>query len=115
GSSRNQIMFDHDHFREFFLGEQLGIYLAEAAKSDLRKMLRADVLPDWALDAAVSVALQKGVSAEVLMKAAIETAQSESPASFARENCGGLCVRLLEHAKQEKFEIEEVTFPGDAF
>lgn len=114
GSARNQVMFDHDHFREFFLGEQLGMYLAEGAKSDLRKMLRVDIVPGWALDTAVSVALRLNASAPGLLRIVIETAQSESPASFVRENSGALCARLLDGIGEAQIVIEDMTFPGDA-
>ena len=114
GSTRNQVTFDHDHFREFFLGEQVGIYLADGARSDLRKMLRADIMPGWALDTAVSVGLRLGTSVEDLLSVVTDTARSESPASFTRENCGALCIRLLERTEQSKLVIDEMTFPADA-
>lgn len=114
GSLRDQVAFDHDNFREFFLGEQLGIYLAGSASADLRKMLRIDVIAAWTLDSAVSVAMRKTQSANALLRVTIETARSESPASFVRENSGAICVRLLEKTPQPTTSIKELTFPGDA-
>ena len=114
GSNKNQVAFDHDHFREFFLGEQIGMYLADSAKSDLRKMLRAELLPNWTLDSAVSVALRRGASAKQVATVVMETAESESPASFTRENSGALCIRLLEHAEGVAIDVRQVALPGDA-
>jgi hypothetical protein len=114
GSTKDQIAFDHDHFREFFLGEQLGSYLARGEKSDLRKMLRTDIVPGWAMDSAVSVAIGKVASTSKLVSVVVETARSESAATFVRENCGALCIRLLERTENPGIVIEEVTFPGNA-
>jgi hypothetical protein len=114
GSARNQITFDHDHFREFFLGEQVGTYLADGAKPDLRKILRADIMPGWALDTAISMGLRRNILPEKLLQVATDTARSESPASFTKENCGALCIRLLERTGQSKIMVEDITFPGDA-
>lgn len=91
-----QISFDHEHFREFFLGEQLGEYIRSRSASDIRKLLRVDSVPSWTLDSAVALALRSGENPAALIAAISEVATTEGPTSFVRENGGGLCLRLTE-------------------
>jgi hypothetical protein len=96
GAAGTQISFDHEHFREFFLGEQLGEYIRVRSASDIRKLLRVDSLPPWTLDSAVAFALRSHESPASLIAAISEVAATEGPTSFVRENGGGLCLRLAE-------------------
>lgn len=112
----SQLAFDHDHFREFFLGEQLGNYMSARAIPDIKKLLRIDSIPTWTLDSAVSCASAGGRSIGLLLEGIIEVASSEGPASFVRENCGGLCVRLCEKLEgaSARIPIKGMTLPLDA-
>jgi hypothetical protein len=107
----SNVAFDHEHFREFFLGEQIGAYLAAGAKADIRKALRVDLIPNWAIDTAVSVALRKDSNVAKLLQFVVETAKSESPASFVRENAGAICARLLDGRAHGYIVIDSVSFP----
>jgi hypothetical protein len=109
----SQIAFDHEHFREFFLGEQIGAYLATGARADLRKILGVDLIPNWALDTAITVASRKETKVGKLIQVVVDMAKSDTPVSFARENSGALCVRLLDKREHEYAVIESVSFPAD--
>jgi hypothetical protein len=107
------VAFDHENFREFFLGEQIGLYVAGMVRPDLTKLLRVDLIPNWALETAVSVAVRRGVDAVKLIKFVIETAKCESPTSFVRENAGALCVMLLDRREHGHVVIDGLSFPND--
>lgn len=107
----SQVTFDHDNFREFFLGQQIGVYLAGRARVDLIKILRVDLIPNWALDAAVSVALRSDSNVVGLIHFVVDAARSEGPTSFVRENAGALCVRLLDRREHGHVVIDGVSFP----
>jgi hypothetical protein len=111
-----QLSFDHDHFREFFLGEQLGEYIRTRAAADMRKLLRIDSVPGWTLDSAVTAALRGGTPPQDLLKTIIAIAASEGPTSFVRENSGAICLRLAEKLSPEGAitEVATMTFPEDA-
>jgi hypothetical protein len=109
----SRLEFDHEHFREFFLGERIGYYLATEAAPDLRKMLRVDLVPNWALDTSVSTALRAGATAANLVRFVVNTAKSESPVSFVRENSGALCIRLLDRKEHGDYSIDGLTFPSN--
>jgi hypothetical protein len=114
-ASGTQIAFDHDHFREFFLGEQLGEYIHTRSASDVRKILRMDSIAAWTLDSAVALALRTGESPATLLKTVLEVSATEGPTSFVRENGGALCLRLAEKliAGGQIPTIESMTFPED--
>jgi hypothetical protein len=113
---RNNVGFDHDHFREFFLGEQIGHYLATAAQSDLRKLLRIEAVSSWTLDTAVAYALRKRPDGVGLLRTLAETSASEGPSSYVRENAGALCLRLAQGLPitDRPFKVAEVTLPPDS-
>jgi hypothetical protein len=113
--SGTQIAFDHDHFREFFLGEQLGEYIRTRAAADVRKLLRMDAVAAWTLDSAVALALRAGEAPSTLLKTVIEVSATEGPTSFVRENGGALCLRIAEKlaASGHFSNIASMTFPED--
>jgi hypothetical protein len=108
-----QVMFDHDHFREFFLGEQLGEYIRLRATSEIRKLIRIDSVPPWTLDSAISLALRFGEVPSKLIQTLSEVACFEGPTSFVRENGGALCVRLAEKVTSSEVAptIQSMTLP----
>lgn len=110
------IRFDHDHFREFFLGEQIGNYLAMSANSDLRRLLRVETVTPWALDSATTFALHEQPKTANLLRTVLEVATSEGPSSFVRENAAALSLRLAQNlpAEERPFRISNVTFPPDS-
>jgi hypothetical protein len=115
-SNGSGIRFDHDHFKDFFLGEQIGQYLAVSGKSDLRKLLRIEAVSPWTLDTATAFALRKHPNIKDLLKTVLEVAASEGPSSFVRENGGALSLRLAQDLPVEErpFTIADVTFPPDS-
>jgi hypothetical protein len=114
-TSGTQIAFDHDHFREFFLGEQLGEYIRARSAADVRKLLRIDSVAGWTLDSAVALALRASESPSNLLRTVLEVSATEGPTSFVRENGGALCLRLAEKiAAGDRIPvIESMTFPED--
>jgi len=63
GPLRKEMAFDHDHFRQFFLGQTLARHIAERRLSDVRKIFRTDYLPEFALDAAVAELRERNLDA----------------------------------------------------
>jgi hypothetical protein len=116
-STGSQVGFDHQQFRDFFIGEQLGEYLRARSAADVRKLLRVDSIPGTTLDAAVALALRDGeTSPPKLLKVVCDLAGAEGPTSFVRENAGGLCLRIASRAGSgsRPIEIRGMTYPQDA-
>jgi hypothetical protein len=113
GHSKDHFSFDHEHFREYFLGEQLGRYLLNEDIMDVRRILRTELVPGWALDTALAYAFEHGSRPQPLLEFAVSVARSEGLTSFIRENGGALAVRLLEKL-DENISIAELAFPIDS-
>ena len=110
-----EFAFDHDNFREFFLGEQLGWHLLNGQLSDIRKIMRTDLLRGWTLDTAASTIEAEGGSFLSILKHILEAARSEGPSSYVRENAGGFAIRILERLPDHTLNVEDLVFPADAF
>jgi hypothetical protein len=114
GGNRREFAFDHDNFREFFLGEQLGSSLLTQQSSDMRKLMRVDLLPGWTLDMAVSTIGARVTDAFSVMRRLIDCAEAEGPSSYVRENAGALAIRLLEWDRDQPMTVTDLVFPSDA-
>jgi hypothetical protein len=114
GGSRREFSFDHDSFREFFLGEQLGWHLVRQSVSDVRKIMRIDLLRAWTYDMAVASISSAGGNARAILEQLIGMAQAEGPSSYVRENAGGIAIRLLEQVPEHIF-VHDLVFSNDAF
>jgi hypothetical protein len=112
GLGRNQFEFDHEDFREFFLGEQLGRYLSKADPTDIRRILRAEILSAWAIDTAIGIAVQRHTVPAQLLELIQEVSKTDGPISYLRENCGSLAIRIMEKCPERA--VRDLTFPIDA-
>src|SRR4029079_3568837 len=113
GNNKREFSFDHDHFREFFLGEQLGSHIIARQISDIRKILRTDLLPAWTLDTAVGVIDAGKINAHIAVQLVLQVAQSERVSSYVRENAAGILIRLFERTT-EPVSVPDLTFGADA-
>lgn len=115
-SGGSQIGFDHQHFRDFFMGEQLGEYIRARAAADMRKIMRVDSIPGSTLDAAVALALKGNANPVVILRSIVDVAAAEGPTSFVRENAGALCLRLAGRIPPSSppTEIRGLSFPQGA-
>lgn len=106
--------FDHEEFKNFFLGQAIGRCLLEGSDLDLRSVLRAGALPPHVFDSAVQSLRSANASIAKTIDSLQKLGQGDISSSFTRENCGGLIIRLLHGAKLGPLEIDGVTFPPEA-
>jgi hypothetical protein len=106
--------FDHDDFRQFFLGEALGKVLVSGPAAVIQAMLRVGTLPGHACDAAVQFVRRMGASMPPLVESLERISRSEVPTSFTRENCGALLIRMVDKEAVQGVRIGDVAFPPDA-
>ncbi len=113
-SNRSLFSFDHEEFRDFFLGQAIGRRLGEKADSDSREMLRVGPLPNHTFESAAHFLRNGNYD---LCKAAFalgDFSKSDVITSFTRENCGGLIVRLLDGVESASLSIGDVSFPPES-
>lgn len=96
GGGRPGFAFDHDDFRQFFLGAALSTSLVRLDVERIRAMLRVGLIPSVALDEAVLVCRNEGVDRVSLLKLMASVSAGELPTSFVPENAGNLLLRILD-------------------
>jgi hypothetical protein len=106
--------FDHEEFRNFFLGEALAKDLLAHSDSDVLIVLRSGPLPQPALDSACHFLAASKTKATAIVQSLVKICQSDGPASFTRENAGGLIIRLVDSLVIAGLTLANVTFPMSA-
>ncbi|QDH70369.1 NACHT domain-containing protein [Marilutibacter alkalisoli] len=96
GGGRPGFSFDHEDFRQFFLGVSLSLALAKLDVELLRSLLRTALIPSVALDEAVLSCIKGGTSHQSLTSLLVSVVAGELPTSFVPENAGNLLVRVLD-------------------
>jgi len=112
--AKDAFAFDHEEFFQYFLGEGLGRLVAVTNMAELRDMLRKGPLPNRTLDVGVHSTNRLNPDMKALVTVLNAASRSEGPASFTRENAGGLVVRLLDKVPGDGVVIDTMTFPSDA-
>jgi len=103
--------FDHDEFRNYFLGCVVANIAAQRSVPELRRILRPAPLPILALDAAARHIENSGVDCVDLF---ISASNEEGMTSFCKENCGAIIIRLLDNKDGGGIRLSRLNFPDGA-
>lgn len=114
GHNKNEFSFDHDDFREFFLGECLAGHLAAKSEADIRKIFRMDTLPPLSIQSALDALNRRESDMQHLMEMVLRVGLSESSAAFVRENAGAMLAPLLTSNQQKEFAVDGLVFPPES-
>ena len=108
--------FDHEDFKNYFLGEAIGRLFKANKDSELRAVLNIGPLPIHAIDCTIQYfTFSKGIS-ENAIRLLLDLTKIESPTSFIRENAGGLISRLIDGLEPtNNIILEKVYFPPESF
>jgi hypothetical protein len=110
------IEFDHDEFRQYFLGDGLASLMGSPSttKFELHSILRRGVLPDTAqLTFTRAVARKLSVDRVPIIKTLLEISKLDGQASYTQENCGSLTIRLLCGLEPSGLTIDRLSFGVD--
>lgn len=112
------VEFDHDEFKQFFLGEALADVLktqGDRARTEALSALRRGVLPEQSLLSLLR-ALKRDASLDhvTVAKRLIEIGLLDGQASYTQENCGILVLRLLSDVDAQDLKVEGLAFGVDA-
>jgi hypothetical protein len=113
-SARGQaLVFDHEDFQRFYLGEALGSVLMRNAKSDIRAFLSVAVVPATTVEQAIQKLIRDGADIASILELIKEMSQSETGFTFCKENCGFVAVRLAEclPAGQRNVKLDSLYLP----
>lgn len=109
-----QFQFDHDDFREFFLGEQLAKYISDGTEYEIRKLFRIETLPKVALDCAADKVRSECKDSTALIEMILRVGLSEGSATFVRENAGAFITPLLRCEHVPGLVLKGLVFPTDS-
>jgi hypothetical protein len=115
--SRGQaIMFDHDDFQFFYLGEALGQLLSRSAITDNQAFLSVNLVSSATVDQSVQYLIRHKAALEPVLRMLAEISRLETGFSFCRENCGALAIRLAEAIgpQQQSITLDSMLFPANS-
>lgn len=95
-AQRGMISFDHEDFRQFFIGVALGNTLCTRKREDIRSFLRVSAIAADTADEALLIYSLEGGERDELIELLTGLADGELPTSFVLENAGTLLLRLLD-------------------
>lgn len=105
--------FDHEDFREFYLGLDLGRELVASDASNVKTILDMTTLPQVTVEKATNYVRCRGnpySTIELLQ----DLASREPSVSFVRENCGFLTVTLVDRLDECCVSVSNMSFPADS-
>lgn len=111
GTNKSIFSFDHEEFRNFFLGQALAKTLIENSRLELKQLLSKGLFPQPTFGAAAQYLRQRGYDLSAAIEMLQEVSKADIIASFTRENCGGLIIRLVDRQEWKNLEIKTVSFP----
>jgi hypothetical protein len=112
------VAFDHDEFRQFFLGEGLAETINQKnnnIKSDVRSIVDKGVLPDNSRLAFVH-AIKRNHDTDRLktVELLVKIGKLDGQASYTQENCGNLLIHLVSELDAKDMLIDNFSFGIDA-
>lgn len=107
----NKFSFDHQEFYHFFLGEALGRLLVVGDKPTITHAFQQGTLPALATEAAAKHVKRAGKSVAEVVQIVNEICATEPRASFAKDNLGGIVIRLLDYDTNSGLAVKRGTFP----
>jgi uncharacterized protein YjbI with pentapeptide repeats len=119
-NAQGAVEFDHDEFRQFFLGEAIAnVCLASAASSaspaDLLNILRKGTLPNQTFRSVVQTIQRVGATRQrQIVNHLVEVALMDGQVSFTQENCTSLVLALLSGSDGTGVVLRRMSFPPNA-
>jgi len=115
--ARNTFAFDHEEFKNFFLGEAIGRLCFNAdpsRKQELLSVLRRSALPPQASESAIAFVHRQGaIKPERIAPFLMEVAQLDGPSSFTAENVGDLLIGILHGQRSVPMTVKGLSFHPD--
>lgn len=107
--------FDHDEFREFFLGEALANHLINKNDVDVRLLLRNIPLSKAAVAACRNILRDDEVNYQDIFIELERLTQNESSATYIQENCRRLMFRVAQDGHLTGVTISSATLSLELF
>ncbi len=112
-AGRQTFAFDHEEFMNFFLGIAAGRTVGKGVVADTAAFLRSGPIPEMAADMTLH-RLKADDKTEDGLRHLVNVCVAEGPASYARENCGSLIIRILGEGSAAGSEVTGALMPTDS-
>lgn len=117
-NASNAIEFDHDEFRQFFLGEGVARQirpLNDRAKAEVLGTFRRGVLPKHTQHAIIR-AVKRDTKMDRLqvVRFLLGIAEMDVQASYTQENCSDIIIRMLNGVHGDNLQIHRFSFGANA-
>lgn len=115
-SKRQSLCFDHEDFRNFYLGEGLGYLVGRISRAELQTFLSVNILPTVTIEQSVQYLIREKINLNPVLSMLIDINSSETNFSFCKENCSALVIRVIECLKDHNQPVilKEMFFTPNA-
>lgn len=113
-SSRNSFSFDHDEFKQFFLGVAIIQRMNEKDKLTLLQILKKSLLPSQTLETIIQNLKIIHSDVKETEKFLYELCDNEGPSSYVRENLGSIIIALVSGHNESLININNLILPQNS-
>lgn len=114
-STSNSIRFDHDEFREFFLGEAIGAMIVNRDSVEFQDVARKVSFSVAVIDSCLKSVMDRSTVSLDDFNFVRNSVSHEGPASFAKENGTKILLRFLSMGDLGSVAIENSYITPDSF
>ncbi len=107
--------FDHEEFREFFLGIALAYKIENRKILECRELLKKQQLPSQTFDSIAAELRTSSYPIVVIKETLDEVIKNEGQTSFVRENVGSILIRILSNTETSHLTINNYEFSSNLF
>jgi hypothetical protein len=113
-SVQGHYSFDHDDYKDFFLGYSFAKKIEKKDVIDLRNLLRRASISNQTSDAVISYLKKDREKLPEYLKLLNDIQAGEGNTSFIKENHGALVIKLVNGEKFDELIIENAIFPANS-
>ncbi|SEJ03613.1 hypothetical protein SAMN04487995_3148 [Dyadobacter koreensis] len=111
----NQLKFDHEEFKEFFLGVSFFNALAANRIQEFKNLLRKGLIFGQTIDVLANYGRkEEKIKIQDIAKIFKIIQLTENTASYVKENCGSLILKILSGKNSVGIILENYSFPVDS-
>jgi hypothetical protein len=111
---KNKFSFDHDEFRQYFLGESIARILIKKQISDIVNLFRKALVPQQAIETTIHYIKTTGPNIYDILELLNSINSNASDTSYVKMNCGSFVCRLINAHFEKTIILKNYSFPADS-
>lgn len=109
-NGNRQYKFDHDEFKDFFLGIAVFSAIQENRTLEFKNLMRKGILLNQTINTITALWKKNNPNVKEVIANFQNIQKNENPTSFVKENCGNIILRLLDTMEHESIELFDYNF-----